>query len=575
LDEEIPVKHSQQTLEHELLELLASQVRHAPIPVVLSMGLIAYMAFDYVSPWIWGTWMVAVVALQAVRVVVFRRLPRVPYESAARQLRTAVLINTSNTLLHSLSLCVFPLFTPFQGAVQSILFVGMGVASIVTTVGYRPFTLAHVLLGLVPLYTLWVWRGIAGDGGTTALLMGALGLGYGATLIAVASRVFRMYRETFDSKQKLEEALSQAKAADQAKTRFLASASHDLRQPIHALSLFTATLGMRPLDQRSEQIVEKMESAVQALSYQMDALLDISKLDAGIVSVRNEPLYLLPFLQRLQEEFAATAQGKNISLATECPDEARANIDAALLERIVRNLLGNAISHNQDCAVRLQVQKQAEGWRLTVSDTGSGIPEQEQGRVFEEFYQLQNPERDRGKGLGLGLAIVRRLVSLLELNMEFESTQGGGTEFRLHLPGSQETPRAEGEPRPGGTSLRDLSILVVDDESAVREGMQELLEAMDCSVTAVSGTAEALAAAESTRPDLALVDFRLRDHDSGLLTIGRLRELYPGLPAIIISGDTAPDRLQEAKAAGVSLLSKPVQVAELREAMAAACQLED
>lgn len=568
-------KYDQQSLERELLELLASQVRHAPIPVILSMGLIAYMASDYVSPWIWGIWLVAVMALQLVRVVVFRKLPNAEYRSAKVRLRIAVLINTSNTLLHSLSLCVFPLLTLFQGAVQSMLFIGMGVASIATTVGFRPFTLAHVLLGLVPLYSLWVWRGIAGDGGTTALFVGVIGLGYGATLIAVASRVFRMYHETFNNKQQLQIALAQAEAADRAKTRFLASASHDLRQPIHALSLFTATLGMRPLDERSAQIVEKMESAVQALSYQMDALLDISKLDAGIVTVRNEPLRLRPFLQRLQEELAATAHSRSITQIIECSEEARANIDIALLERVVRNLLSNAIVHNQNCTVLLKVVKQEENWQLTVRDTGSGIPMQEQGRVFEEFYQLQNPERDRGKGLGLGLAIVYRLVRLLDLDMQFESTLGSGTEFRLRLPGSEAVPQVKDQPTPRGTLLRDLSVLVVDDETAVREGMQVLLEAMGCKVITADSTDSALAVAGGERPDLALVDFRLRGDDSGLITIERLRQVHAGLPAIIISGDTAPGRLREAQAAGVSLLSKPVQVGPLREAIAATCHLED
>jgi signal transduction histidine kinase len=568
-------KHNQQTLEHELLELLASQVRHAPIPVILAMGLIAYMASDYVSPWIWGIWLVAVVALQLVRGVVFCRLPQSQRGSAKARLHTAVLINTSNTLLHSLSLCMFPLFTPFQGAVQSILFVGMGVASIATTVGFRPFTLAHVFLGLTPLYSLWMWSGIAGDGDTTALFMGIIGLGYGATLVVVASGVFRMHQETFNNKQQLQVALEKAESSDRAKTRFLASASHDLRQPIHALSLFTATLGMRALDERSGQIVEKMQSAVQALSYQMDALLDISKLDAGIVTVRNESVFLLPFLQLLQEESAETAQSNNITQTIECSENARANIDVALLERVVRNLLSNAISHNKNCTVLLRVNKEGDNWQLTVSDTGSGIPLQEQGRIFEEFYQLENPERDRGKGLGLGLAIVDRLVRLLDLDMQFESTPGIGTEFRLRLPGSQVITQVKKQPSPRSASLSDLSVLVVDDESAVREGMQVLLEAMGCNVITADSTDSALAVAEAGWPDLALVDFRLRGDDSGLIAIERLRKIHAGLPAIIISGDTSPARLREAQAAGVLLLSKPVQVGPLREAIAATCQLEN
>ncbi|MEP5762980.1 MAG: hybrid sensor histidine kinase/response regulator [Halieaceae bacterium] len=563
--------------EEELLRLLSNQVSFSPVTVIVSMAIIAFMALQQAPDllWLWGIWLGAVVLMQVARAVIIRSLPQKTHLEPGAMLRTAALVNVLNTILHSVSLIFFPLFTPFQAAVQSMLFIGMGVASIITAMGFRPFALAHLLLGLVPLFTMWCWSGLAGPGGSLAYLVALVGFSYTITLYAISQRIFRMFKESFDNRERLAAALVQAEAAGNAKTRFLAAASHDLRQPIHTLSLFSAALGMRELDPRARHIAENIDTAVKALAYQLDALLDISKLDAGIVKVRKSRFSLSDFLQRMQNEFLNPALDRDIKIKLDCPPDAIVNTDPALLERIVRNLLTNSISHNSDCTVQMAVVHKDQHWELSLADTGVGIPSEEQNKVFEEFYQLENPERDRSKGLGLGLAIVQRLSYLLGLDMKFESEPGWGTRFKLLvLADPEKQSDVSSEPQPYN-SLDDLRILVVDDESTVRDGMKVLLEVLGCIVNTAGSTSAAVSAATTDKPDLALVDFRLRDHDCGLNTIDRLRHIYPGLPAIIISGDTAPDRLLEAKAAGVPVLNKPVLVDPLKDAISLACHIRN
>ncbi len=560
-------------LQEELLKQWAAQVQYSPITVIVAMGLIAFMVSQYVSAWIWQSWLALVVGAQGLRWYVFRQLPSKLHIPAEKRIDTAVLINVVNTVIHSASLVWFPLFSPYHGAVQSMLFIGMGVASVMMGVGFTPFALTHIVLGLIPLFSLWAWSGLVGNGGIVALAVAITGVGYSATVFRIASRIFLQYKQSFDIRGQLEEALARAEAAGRAKTRFLASASHDLRQPIHALALFSAALATRKLDDRTSHIVDNINASVAALSYELDGLLDISKLDAGIVSINRTNFCLVALLLRLQEEFTPRAEHRGIAIVLDCPDRAVVNTDGALFERILRNLITNAIYHNTQCTVMLRLIPLVSYCRVVVADTGCGIALAEQEHVFEEFYQLENPERDRTKGLGLGLSIVRRLSDLLYLQMEFESTPGRGTQFSFTVPGvEQEDEALTAVYAP--ISLESLAVLVVDDELSVREGMRTLLESLGCRVNTADSSDTAIAVAAKVKPNIALVDLRLRNHDDGLMTIERLRQLYPRLPAIIISGDTAPDRLLAINKQGIPVLIKPVLIEPLRDAILRNCSLK-
>lgn len=556
-------------LQEELLRLLSRQVAHAPLAVILSMAIIAYMAYQQAPhlPWLWGTWLGAVILAQLARIIMLRRLPGKKVLASGEMLRTAALVNVCNTALHSFSLVFFPLFTPFQAALQSMLIMGNGIAAIATAMGFLPFALAHICLGLAPLFMMWAWSGLLGPGGTLGLVIAIAGGAYCLALFSISRRVFELFRQSFEMRSQLAAALSAAEQADGAKTRFLAAASHDLRQPIHSLSLFSAALGMQPLDAKAADIAQNIDGAVKTLASQLDALLDISKLDAGVVPVNPRRCDLGELLRRLQTELQTTALEKNIELAFEGPGHAYALTDPVLLERIVRNLVTNAIAHNADCRIGLLMEPRGQYWSISIVDDGCGIPLADQGKIFEEFYQVDNPARDRNNGLGLGLAIVARLSRLLELDLDFESEPGRGTRFSLLLPAESAAEPAD-SPAPACDAMENLRVLVIDDEQSVRDGMKLLLDTMGCSVATAGDTEAALALARECKPDIALVDLRLRGEEDGLETIERLQHIVPGMPAIIITGDTAPDRLQKVQAAGIPVLHKPVLADTLKQAIA-------
>jgi signal transduction histidine kinase len=563
----------QASLDEELLDIIASQVRSFPYTVVLFMGVIAYMIYGHLpdQPWTWGGWLGAVIASQLYRAYRLPKLARETHKPAARRAREAAAINFAGTAIQCLSLLAFPLFTPFEASVQTMMFVGIGVGSIVTALGWTPFTLTHVLLCLLPMFSLWGWSGVYGSAGTLGILVAVVGLAYSTTIWLAGKRLFQMNRDFYANRAALADALDEAERAGAAKTRFLAAASHDLRQPIHTLSLFSGALNMRRLDSRTRHISENIDGAVKALSSQLDALLDMSKLDAGVVPVNREKMDLAALLHRLEEGIRDVARAAGIEIRRRCPPEAHTITDEALLERILSNILTNAVTYNTDCALEIDVEPLGDDWQLTIADTGAGIDPKEHPHIFEEFYQVQVPGRERGRGLGLGLSIVARLASLLDLKMTFRSQPGQGTAFGFTLPRVDVTLSHLPEEREPGGPLSGIRALVVDDEKTVRDGMRLLLEMLGCEVDLAHGTDGALACARAAVPNIALVDYRLRGKDSGLHTIRRLREECPDLPAIIISGDTGPERLREARTAGVMLLSKPVDRDSLHDAIAITC----
>jgi signal transduction histidine kinase/CheY-like chemotaxis protein len=551
--------------ESDLINMLSQQVTLAPIPVILSMSTIAIMAAETVPTEQWALWLGLVFALQAVRWSVYRKLPTLTSISVANRLNIAVAINVINSVIHSLSFLFFPGFLPFERAVQSMLIVGMGVASVMTTVGYLPFTLAHILLGLLPMYALWTWSATLETGGLIEILVPIIGILYSFTLYAISRNIYKLYSKVYDQRRMLQGALDDAEKAGRAKTRFLASASHDLRQPIHSLSLFSASLARRELDQKSRDIVDHIGQAIRSLTLQMDGLLDISKLDANVITVVDETITLSMLLAHLTDEYRPSAIEKGLDMAFYCPEHAIIRTDPVLLERIISNLLSNAIKYSETGTITLTACANGNKWDLCVRDTGLGIPADQQDTIFEEFYQIDNQERNRDQGLGLGLAIVKRLAELLNLPLELKSELALGSSFTIQLPaGLRSTNVSSNTALTDAISLDSMTVLVVDDEAEIRLGMKEILESWDCTVLLAESTETAIAAVQSAQPKVALVDFRLRGDDNGIQTIQALRLLYPGLPGVLISGDTAPDRLRHANEAGITLIHKPVLPSILR-----------
>ena len=565
-------------VEQELLDAYAAQGWQVPLAVVLSALLIVAMAWRTAPLALCVGWLLAVVAVLALRQRVHRWLQAARQVPLRHRMAGATLMSLAGGITHGASILFWPYLGDLERALQSTYVLALSSGAVAAVVGYLPVFLAYMLPLLVPLVLNWV-RVLAapGDGWHqgSALVVLLLFSIYGSFLVVLARDTYLRYRESFDARQKLRHALQLAEAANRAKTRFLASASHDLRQPMHTLTLFGAALMMAPLDERTRQIANQMNLALQALGSQLDALLDVSKLDAGVVPVQPRAFALHPFLTQLVAEFEPVARRKGLRLHLACPLDACVRTDTLLFERVLRNLVDNALKYTDQGQVQVQVTVTVlarplagPALRLTVSDTGPGIPHDEQQRVFEEFYQLGNPERNRNQGLGLGLAIVKRLADLLQLQLRLQSTPGVGTQVSLVLPQAElPAPVAAPPPPDGAALLAGLHLLVVDDEEAVRQGMLAVLGGLGCQVSVAADADEALAAAAGQRPDAVLADLRLRGSDDGIATVARLRVQHAGLPALLISGDTAPERLREARAAGLRLLHKPVALSTLVQAL--------
>jgi len=359
-----------------------------------------------------------------------------------------------------------------------------------------------------------------------------------------------------------------AEHANRAKSRFLAAASHDLRQPLHAQGLFLEVLSRSALDPRQREVLANAHATWDA-SYQMlNALLDISRLDAGVVAVRRSRFRLLPLLNRVEAELAPQADAKGIVYRVREADVVL-DSDPTLLELILRNLVSNAIRYTQQGGVLIACRRRADRHWLEIWDTGIGIAPEHQTEVFTEFHQIGNPERDRRKGLGLGLAIAQRLAAALGETLTLRSRPGRGSVFALSLPLTQQAPQDAwvSDPVDMAPSLRGLRVLVVDDDAAVRAGMQLLLRDLGAQCEVAETTEQALRSTQILRPALVICDYRLRDEQTGTQALAALRAMQPGLQAMLITGDTAPDRLREAQASGYPLLHKPVQPAELLRAI--------
>jgi CheY-like chemotaxis protein len=371
-----------------------------------------------------------------------------------------------------------------------------------------------------------------------------------------------------------------AEQASLAKSTFLAAASHDLRQPVHALGLFVGALRAVALPSEGSRLVERIEESIVAMDGLFSALLDISKLDAGVVDVRPEAFAIQPLLDRICDDHASEAAEKSIALIR-CPCSATVLTDPLLMERILRNLVSNAVRHTLSGRVVVGCRRRGDKIRLEVWDTGPGIPLPEHDRIFQEYFQLRNPERDRAMGLGLGLAIVRRLSILLDCPVELRSEPGRGSCFSVEIPRAAAVRSSSAEAGAlAAEPVRGL-IAVVDDEAAIRDAMESLLTGWGYAVVAAGSGAEMVTrlARHATRPDLIICDYRLRGEENGIDVVRQLRtECNEAIPAMLITGDTAADRLIEAQASGLLLLHKPVPNGRLRAAIGnlmAASKLDD
>ena len=464
----------------------------------------------------------------------------------------------------------FPLDAPWLMVLVVILISGLTSASIGSTSSHLPAFLAFT----VPMMgTLTIRFLVAGT--AISLFVGIAGLAYEIMCVIWARNLNRTIRgsirlrfENMELINQLRKEKVRAEAASETKSRFLAAASHDLRQPLHALNLYLDLLSNEPNRDKREEFLERSREAGDALTGLLDALLDISRLDSDRIQVNVRVFPIQPLLDSLHREHVLQARQQGIELRLgRC--RLQAESDPLLLERILRNLLSNALRYTHEGKILLGCRPHGDRVRVFVADTGIGIPPMELERIFDEFHQLHNPERDRSKGLGLGLAIVRRLAERLDADLRVRSVPGKGSVFSLDLPRGPESPALDSSTpaMPDGAPGHAWRILLIDDETPVLEATSHLLRRWGHEVVAVETPQEAVACLKEDQPlpDLVLCDYRLREGKNGLDALLEMRAMLDRpLPAAILSGDTSPEIRERIQRHRIPLLPKPAAPARLR-----------
>lgn len=422
---------------------------------------------------------------------------------------------------------------------------------------------------VVPIQTLSQGATRIGSGDLTQRIT----INTGDELEALGNQFNRMATRLQEShatlEGKVEERTRQLEIANLAKSRFLAAASHDLRQPLHALGLFVAQLRGRTSADERKRLVGRIDASLSAINELFNALLDVSKLDAGVLTPNLTEFPVAHLLKRVETTFAGAARENGLSLRV-VGNSVWLRSDFILLERIVFNLVSNAVRYTTTGGVVVGCRNRSGRLWIEVWDTGAGIPQNQRHHIFGEFYRLSKHDRDQRGGLGLGLAIVERLCRLLNHPIELISTLGKGSCFSVAVP-MVRTP-AEIVKLPASTRTHlDVSngklVVVIDDDPLVLEGMGGLIRKWGCSVITGSTDSAVLAgvAGYGHPPDIIISDYHLCNGKTGIEAIMRLRrELSAPIPAFLISGDTTPETLRDAKSNGYPLLYKPVSPMELR-----------
>ncbi len=558
---------------HRILErrlaLILAYSRRLPLNY-LGYILVAFIALRQgIEVWPW-VWLVVTGAVMVYRwrlgLAVERAAPEAQLQYLPKLLRGFDYNGVSTAAILPLVFYAPGNFSPL--AVSAILMAGctIGAASVA---GWQRAFVGFSTLTFICMAAGWAWRG----GAVGYMFAAGVGLVYFMLLATVRDqgRMLHKLMSVEDDNALLSDALRQerdrATAASEAKTRFFAAASHDLRQPLHALSINATTLDIlarRSTDPLLKEVSRGIGSALRQSSGLLDGLLDISRLDAHTIEAKFAEHDIGAVLRAARDEYAALAGQQGLFLKVDVPQAPLWGLtDADQLIRIVGNLLNNAIKFTVRGGVTLATDTAADGRvRVRVTDTGPGIPAQERERVFEEFYQIGNASRDRSQGLGLGLAIVRRTAELLQIEVELDSEPGRGTTFTLHIAAAA-APQAEiqtetVEDAAAPFEGTPLAVLLVDDEAEVLSAMCTYLQQLGWTVRGAAGgnEAEQMLAAGFV-PDVVVVDYRLRD-ETGLEVIERVHRRRPALPTVIVTGETAPSRFREFSTVAARILHKPL-----------------
>lgn len=556
-------------------------VMAASIPAALFLALVHHQLYGDPYIWLWSL-VSCLIDLTGLALVRFLPDPGTPKEG----LRMARMLQVLALLIGGGWGCLSVFFVdtaqPYSVTLVMTMLAGISSSAMIVMAASWPISLAHLVMLTTPSIVA------LSMGPPDAVVIGMAAALYLVAMVPVAHRsakmvnsaislrfandelVLRLRDQTqraMEARQLAEEALLDAEQADRAKVVFMAAASHDLRQPLHALGLFAGTLARTPLSAHQRALLGQINLSAEAARELLSTLLDFSKVDTGMVKANPQPFALQPLLYRLEQEFAPLASEQGLNYRThDCPWVV--NADHAMVERILRNLIGNALRYTERGGVLVGVRRRAGMAVIEVWDSGLGIPQHEIQAIFKEFHQLGNPERDRRKGLGLGLAIVEGLARAMSVEVKVASRPGRGSVFRLALPLSQEAVMAMPVPDQDPADLLGARVLVIDDDETVRAAMAEVLTSWGAWVEVADSIEQAMVVLLRFAPQVVVADYRLRGHHNGRDALAQVRDRMGWhVPGIIVTGDTGPERLREAHAAHALLLHKPVPAQQLKQAL--------
>lgn len=576
-----------EALTRRRFEIMVAQVKSMRWPFVLISGVMAMVAARAVPVPVVVAWFVAVLLAFLLREFWLSRQLADPAVAATQMVRGSVISNLAIGVGYGLTAAFMLVLDETASAVLTTIAVSTAAGAVAISGTLPTVYLAYTLGIMLPFAAVWASHGTVLGVALAGLMVIFVTLQY-----RFARKLSDTFNESFLMRRENEALVAQltlardearaagakAQAASVAKTRFLAAASHDLRQPMHALWMQSGTLKQDPYSAHAPAIAAAIADSVADVNALLNSLLDISKLDAGTLVADKRPIHLSRMLESLaRSEFAPRAEARGLRFELDLVPDQIAVTDLILLKRVLSNLVDNAIKFTHQGSVRLALLAHDGHYELSVSDTGVGIPAELQAMVFDEFYQVNRHAEGHAQGLGLGLSIVSRLSELLGMTVQLDSTPDVGTRVTLLIPRTaHDMPPAPSAAEPHAPAdLTGLRVLVLDDEATNCEAEAGLLRGWQCVVTTALTTDQARTAALAFRPDVVLADYRLGNGENGIAAIEALRQDHPDLQALLLSGDTGPERLREAHHSGLHLLSKPVNPDELRHALSAIAATED
>jgi len=552
------------------LRLLHKSVAPTLFIVIVLAVIYAFVLWEAVDLKSLKTWLFLALVLPIARLVLLYWNWKVLTEENTNTFRQFILIGNliSGLLWGASTLWFFPEQLEYQ-LFMLFMLGGIALGASNSDVNYLPGYYAYIGSSLILLVIALISVGEeiqTGIGITTIVFMLAISI-YGRASHKTTYESIKLRFENDDLVQKLEEKTLLAEKANTSKSKFLATASHDLRQPLHTSVLLLDALRFTLEKDSQTDILNKLVRSHDHLSTLFDSLLDISNLDSGSVNVNLQAVSIPELYSSLEEEYRLAAQKKGLNFIVQ-PSNVFVKTDPILISRIVGNLLSNAIRYTPNGSVTLGVIEDENEALITVTDTGKGIAKDHHRQIFKEFEQLNNSHRDYRLGLGLGLSIVQRLSDLLDHDIELDSVLGSGSTFSLRC--QIEDPQQETTQAPVALTdisvERGLTVLFVDDEKSVREALSLVLENVDMSVITAESASEAIDHLASLTPslDVIIADYRLKDEETGFDVIEKVCDFMNAeIPSIIVTGEANIDHLAPAQKKNVIIAQKPISSAVL------------